>query len=137
MNFATPYGPRHPVVVDATGPSLTKVSMQDECDVNRIVERFRATGLVTHLASGSPAFLDVSEVSDYRAAIDQVRAVGVFFDGLPAPLRSEFGNDPAAFMDFVADPANAREVDERFGGAVVPPVVAPVPPAPEPSSDGV
>lgn len=134
--FRTAYGPRlDTVVVDATMPGPTKLSMQDECDVNRIVERFRATGLVSHLAKGAPAYLDVSEVRDYREALEHVRAVGEFFSQLPAPVRAEFHNDAAAFLDFVTDPANADAVAERFPGDE--PDVAPVAPVEPSPSDGV
>lgn len=81
-----------------------KQSFRDECDVSQIVAKFRKTGLVTHLAKGQPRYIDVSAVPDFRAALDHVNAVGVFFDGLPADLREHFDNDPAEFIDGMNDP---------------------------------
>lgn len=97
----------HPEISDE---SRAKQSMKDECDINQIVDRFRQTGLVSHLAQGHPRYLDVSEMGDYREALDQVTRVSDFFMGLPADLRSRFDNDPAAFIDFMSDPANADEI---------------------------
>lgn len=127
--FRTPYdGQRYRVVADIRGDSLTKQSMKDEVDINRIVERFRSSGMVNHLAKGQPAYLDVSEFTDYRSALEHVRAVGAFFGGLPADVRARFANDPALYLDYVTDPANAEAVEAEFG---VQPVVEPVNPAPD------
>lgn len=111
-------GGKQKVVLDCAklgelGRSRTKQAMKDETDINRIVDRFARTGLVTHLAKGSPQYLDVAEVGDYRTAIQRVRDTEVFFEGLPAKIRSGFGNDPAMFLDFMCDPNNeaaAREM---------------------------
>lgn len=83
-----------------------KQSMREECDVNKIVLRFQKTGLLTHVASGVPAFVDVSELGDYRSVIEQVRLVEEYFLGLPAKVRSAFENDARSFMDYLeGDPS--------------------------------
>lgn len=92
--------------------TLTKQSMAEQVDVNNIVARFRQTGLIEHLAKGSPRYLDVSEVGDYRSALEQVQTVGEFFAGLPAPIRAEFGNDPAQLLDAVYDPTQTERLIE-------------------------
>lgn len=127
MIIRSAYSPRVREQVDATGPTRTKLSMQDEVDVNRIVDRFRKTGLISHLAKGQPQYLDVSGMRDYREALDEVRAVDVFFRGLPATMRARFDNDAATFLDFVTDPANEAVVRSELGG-ITPPVAAPAPP---------
>lgn len=86
-----------PVVV--TGPGLTKQEFKAECDVNNIVRRFVKDGFLRHLERREPRFLDLSEVGDFRTALDQVRAATEFFDGLPAKVRARFGNDPARYLD--------------------------------------
>lgn len=90
-------GVRRPVVV--CGPGRTKQEFKDECDVNNIIRRYTRDGFLAHVAQGVPRFLDVSEVGDFRQAIDQVRAATAFFEGLPAKVRAKFKNDPTKFID--------------------------------------
>lgn len=97
---------------EATGQDRTKQSSKDECDVNLIMARYVKTGMLSHLAAGVPHFADVSEVADYRTAIDVVRGAEGFFAQLPAEVRAHFQNDVAEFVDFVSDPANADRLAE-------------------------
>ncbi len=111
--YGRPYRPLEP----GKG-GRAKQSMKDECDVNLIVERFAKTGLISHLAEGVPQFVDVSELSDYRTVIEQVRKVDEYFAGLPAKVRSVFENDPSRFMDFLESGASAEDL-KKLGLEVV------------------
>jgi len=86
-------------VVMAIGDGRTKQEFKHECDVNTIIRRFVRDGFLVHMAKGTPKFLDVSEIGDYRTAIDQVRAAEEYFGNLPAKVRAKFGNDAARFLD--------------------------------------
>lgn len=79
-------------------------------DINVIVKQYAQTGLLPQVAPGM--FLDVSAVRDYREALEEVRLAEDFFKSLPADIRSEFANDPAAFLDFASDPANRGRLQE-------------------------
>lgn len=93
--------------------SRTKQSMKDECDVNLIVSRFQRDGVLTHMRKhGSPQYLDVSEVQDYRTAIETVRAGEEFFMTLPAKVRERFSNDPAEFVDAVSTEEGRKAFEE-------------------------
>lgn len=119
-----------------SSPSLAKQSFKDECDINNIVGQFRTKGLLTHVAQGQPKYLDVSAVPDFRAALTHVNNVRSYFMGLPADLRSEFGNDPAAFMDGLNDP-ETREYLATYGIDPEPIQDAPTPSeAPQEASGG-
>lgn len=116
--FQTAYGPRHRVVHDfsaETHGTNVKQSFKDEVDVNNVVVRFKATGVLPG-GKEEPRYLDVSEMPSYREAMQRLRDVDSFFAALPAKVRDEFDNDPAAFLEFVSDPANAEEA-ERYGVA--------------------
>lgn len=95
-------------------PSRTKQSFKAECDVNVIMKRFKKTAGVDFLNRYqgylTGEFGDFSEVVDYRTALEQVARAESVFGALPAALRSRFENDPAQFLDFVQDPANANEL---------------------------
>lgn len=107
------------------GRSLTRQSMKNETDINRIVGRFQETGMLNHVASKTPVYADVSGVSDYREALEQVRQIDEFFMKLPAKVRARFENSPAGFLDFMSDAGNLEEAREL---GLVP--VEPVPPVP-------
>jgi len=85
--------------LDTGTDSHVKSEFAGECDINNIVKRYVRDGFVSHLAAGVPQFLDVSEIGDFRTAVEQVRAASEFFDGLPAKVRARFDNDPARFLD--------------------------------------
>lgn len=135
---------RRPVHVPV-GDGRTKGSMAAECDVNLIVARYRRSGALEHLARGVPQYADVSEVGDYRTALENARAAEGFFSRLPAKLREAFNNDAAEYLAALQDPA-AQEKLEKLADEVYPsrrapraPVEperapeAPAEPAPEPA----
>lgn len=99
------------VVVECTAAEgKTKQSESAAVDVNRIVAQFDRTGVLPQVRPGQ--FLDVSAVGDYREALEEVRLAESFFSSLPAAIRTEFANDPAAFLDFAVDPANRGRMQE-------------------------
>ncbi|WNK14934.1 MAG: internal scaffolding protein [Microvirus sp.] len=102
-----------------------------ECDINRIVSQFAKTGVLPPgFAEG--VFADVSEIGDYRAALERVRLAEAEFMRLPPQVRARFENDPLQLVEFAVNPANRPEM-EALGllpavEAVVPPVAAEVKP---------
>lgn len=84
------------------GRSMTRQSEADATDINKIVARFEKAGLP--LPTGEGRFFDVSEVPDYRSAVEQVARAREYFDSLSATSRALFDNDPALFLDRVNDP---------------------------------
>lgn len=82
-----------------------------ETDINRIVSQFVKTGFLPQgFAEG--VFADVSEIGDYRSAVERVRAAEVEFMKLPPQVRGRFDNDPLAFVEFAVDPKNKRELQD-------------------------
>lgn len=107
------------------GESRTQQNFQAECDINNIVRRYQKTGLVNHVNGKSGEFLDLSAPIDYRTAVETVQAANDSFMGLPSEVRSQFGNDPAAFVDFMSDP---RNLDQAVAmGLAIAPEKAPEP----------
>lgn len=88
--------------------SRTKQSFRDEVDINQIVAKARQGQVIAHVARGVPTYADVSEVGDYKGALDMVRNADAFFQRLPAKVRAEFGNDPAEFLDAMEGPGRAK-----------------------------
>lgn len=90
----------------------TKQSFKREVEINNILKRFASDGLITHVNSRQPQYLDVSSVGDYSEAVARVKAVEEFFAGYPSKIRTRFSNSPAVFLDFMSDPANHAEARE-------------------------
>lgn len=102
----TAYDPPPAVGLDCSDmPSLTRQSEAAECDVNFIIERAQKTGFLPG-TPGVGAFADVSEMGDYRTALEQVRTANDMFMALPAQIRAHFNNDPAEFLDFCSNKEN-------------------------------
>lgn len=136
LPFKSPYGPRERVRLDATAESHgtnVKQSFRDEVDVNNVVARFQATGVLPEGSPGrEPLYLDVAEFPSYQEAMLRVREVESFFEGLPSDQREAFDNDPTKFADWATDPRNYEAAKELGVEPVVPPVVeAPVAPQTE------
>lgn len=121
------YSERVRVQLDFMGQATrTKSSFQAECDINTIMSKYAATGLVSHVRQHAGDYSDLSDGVDYQRSMDMMIAAQAAFGSLPAKIRTRFGNDPTFFLDFVADPANREEMD-RMGLLKVKPVVVPTP----------
>ncbi len=101
----------------------THQSFKDEVDVNKILKRHRDQRLP--LPSTDLTYADVSGLTDYRDALDNVAKVRDLFMTLPATSRAYFMNDPASFLDWSFE-HTPEEVDALVHG---PPKAAPVVPA--------
>lgn len=92
-------------------PSLTKQDQADACDVNRIIRQYSATGVWSHVNERAQqgAYVDLSSAPEYQDALNVIARSNEAFESLPAAVRERFQNDPARFLDFMADSANVDE----------------------------
>lgn len=99
-------------------PTLAQQHFKDQCDINRIVKQYAATGEVP-ANTRMPLPDDFVGITDYHTAMNAVRRGEEAFNALPALLRERFKNDPAEFVDFCLNPDNKAEaaklglVDQR------------------------
>jgi len=103
--------PRRRVQVVFTQPSRTKQAHRDECDVNKIIARYRKTGVIEHL-NNNPQNYDYAPGVDFQEALELVQQGEDQFNSLPASIRTQFDNDPASFVDFVSNPDNMDKMIE-------------------------
>ena len=85
-------------------PSQTLQSFKDDADINCIIARFEHTGVLvdpTVSVSRTPQFGDYSDMPTYQEAQNVIVAANNAFNDLSAKIRERFGNDPAAYFDFV------------------------------------
>ena len=80
---------------------------KDECDINRIMKKYRSTGVLPQRPGGM--FGDFSEVGDFLEAQNFVRLASERFASLPSDVRKRFDNDPGLLLQFIQDKANREE----------------------------
>jgi hypothetical protein len=104
---------------------LTQQHFKDECDINTIVNRYRDTGEVTHLAKARGEYAYASSQSFSEAAFIVAEAKSEF-EGLPSRIRAHFNNDAAEFLDAAQNPDRDSEMIS-LGLLEKPPEPAPEP----------
>lgn len=104
------------VVVTATGELViperrTKQNHIAECDINNIMKQYSKTGQITHMSAKAAqgAYADLPDDLDFQVSMNIVAEGRSAFATLPAKVRDRFGNDPAQFLAFMADPDNQDE----------------------------
>lgn len=100
---------------------LTKQSDKDVTDVNKIIARYKKTGLIDHVARGVAQYGDFTSVNEYQESLNRVMSAQQSFAGLPADVRARFDNDPGAFFEFATNPANHNALVD-MGLAIAKPV---------------
>jgi phage internal scaffolding protein len=93
-----------------SGPSRVRQQFKKDCDMNSIMSKFKATGLITHTSQRSPQYGDFSNIPDYAGSLEIVLAAQAAFNALPSKVRARFKNDPATFVEFASDAANGEEL---------------------------
>ena len=97
-------------------PSRTKQSFKDQTDINRVLDRASKGASLSHLMNHQGSYGDFSDWSGetYETMLNKIsRGNSIFYD-LPAEVRSEFGNNPGAFFEFVNNPENSDRLEEIF-----------------------
>jgi len=91
----------------------TKQSFKDETDINKIMARFTKTGTISHLAKYEGTYSDFSDF-DFHEQQNMLSRGEEIFANLPAEIRREFSQSPAAFFKYVNDPENRKMKDRNL-----------------------
>ncbi len=94
--------------VDLSANSMTKQSFKDECDINKIMDKFQRAGVINHYAAHAPTYGDASSV-DYLDALLVISQANEMFADLPSSVRKRFNNNPEEFLEFAQNPDNLEE----------------------------
>jgi len=108
--FITAYGPKVDSGFECVGPSMTKQSDKDDCDINKIMAKYVSNGVLTHVSKYQGSYTDLGDGVTYHDALNTIIAADAAFDSLPSAIRNRFDNDPAKFLDFVSDDKNKPEM---------------------------
>lgn len=111
MKFKTQYSERVRKISTYDDVSLIDESYKDECDISLMVERYRVSKI-------PPRTVDVQygkspTVEEFQNAQYLLSEIKSNFEGLPAKVRDEFGNDVNNYLAYIGDAANLRDSYER------------------------
>lgn len=95
-------------------PSMTKQEFVRQCDINNIIKEFSLTGQISHInaQAAQGRFMDLPDEIDFQSSIHLVQRAQEAFQALPSAIRNRFHGNPAEFLAFCQDPANAAELIE-------------------------
>ena len=101
-----------PVKSNPNDVSLTKQADKAAADINNIVKKYanRADEFRILQMANQGAYDDFSEVPSFLEAQNILLKTQEQFAALPSSLRDELGNDPARFLEYVADSKNSDEL---------------------------
>lgn len=99
----------------------TKQHFTDDCDINKILDKFSRTGILPE--SKPKMYGDFTNVQDYVTAFGIVQNAHIQFGNLDADIRARFHNDPSEFLNFATNENNAEEM-VKLGLATKRPVEA-------------
>ncbi len=105
----------------------TKQCHKDECDINKIMARFDVTKTISHVNKYQGVYGDFSDF-DFFEQTQMLTRGREIFDALPAEVRDEFKQSPAAFFQYVNDPANKDDLLQKIPALAKPGLQLPKPP---------
>jgi len=111
------------------GTGRTKQSFKDECDINRIMARYQATGQLPNVNEIPQQYLDCTAY-DFQEHQNFIAGAFSTFHEMPSAIRARFNNNPAEFFDFCSHEKNRPELAEL---GLLRPIEEPVIPMPQPS----
>ena len=109
MKFRTAYKDKIQSPFVTEGPSLTKQSMMQECDINFIINKFQKTGVIEHEKAYKGDYGEFESL-DFHTAMTMVAEAESMFETVPSSIRKQFDNDPGRFLEFVQNEENKPEM---------------------------
>jgi len=107
--FTTAYGAKLKVQSINNDPSMTKQSLKDDADVNKIIKRYNKTGVLPNMNKLEAVYGEITS-QDLQDAINKVDASYEAFAEVPAPIRALFNNNAGDFIDYATNPQNIKQM---------------------------
>lgn len=105
---------RRRVQIDCGGATKVEQSHRDHCNINSIMAKARATGVlpVARERMANATYGDFSDNADYQTMMNRVCLAQQQFAALPSEVRKRFHNNPGELINFLQDPKNQKEAYE-------------------------
>lgn len=82
------------------GESVVQQHLKDQCNVNKIMNKYVKTGVLEHIKENQGFYGDCIGI-DFRSVQDKVIRGQEAFNALPAKIRKLMNNDPANFVEWM------------------------------------
>lgn len=94
-----------------TKPSRTQQQFKDQCDVNKLMARYKKAGYSLNRLPDPQkgVYADLTQIPDYVTSLNTIRKADSAFADLPAELRLRFSNDPQKLIEFLNEEKNYDE----------------------------
>lgn len=90
------------------GKTKTDQSQTATTDINKIMARYKKTGVVSSWNHKQPTYGDVSMVTDFREAVELAGDTWDHFMELDAEIRGAADNDPGIFLSMLTSPEGTQ-----------------------------
>jgi len=105
MKFFTKLNPAQGSQFDQKGQkSRTRQSEKDNCDINKIMERFNRSGKLPTMQQSPPRYGEAI-ATDYATSLNIVKQAQDSFRQLPADARKYFEHNPQRFLEAISNPS--------------------------------
>lgn len=101
---------RKKTAITFSGKGLTRQSEKDDCDINKILDRYVETGVISGM--GQPQKFGYASELSYTESMQIVADAQSQFEQLPSEIRTRFENKPEKFLAFVENEENRPEMAE-------------------------
>jgi len=93
-------------------PDMAQQQYKDSSDINCIMKKYEATGLLSHIRQNAEAgrYAELGEPTDLMEAMTRVDNARKSFMDLPASLRAKCNHEPAKFLEMLKDGSNDEEL---------------------------
>lgn len=89
--------------------NLCKQEFKDECDINKVLARYREGPPRPWASPPTLRFGDFAEAPDFLGAQLLVKQAEEQFNSLDVRVRDRFQHNPVRFLEFIHDPKNFAE----------------------------
>lgn len=103
---------RRSVSIDDFSPSLTEQAHKNQCDIHRIIGKYKKSGLMTHVNAMEGKYADYPNSLDFQLMQVKIATAKSMFETIPSHIRAKFKNDVGQFLDYVTNPENRQEMIE-------------------------
>ncbi len=89
----------------------TKQSQKDECDINKLLERYQRDASLGHLEKYQGVYGNYADY-DFENHVTKIAEMNTIFEQLPAEVKRDFGQSTNKFFEFVTNPENENRLAE-------------------------